>query len=376
MACSRFVTVARRRLAVFGLVVAWSGFYWLNLSGHACLSALATGSQGLRCGIGDCEIVLTKVVTLAEGGPDGSLHGSAPLTVVQDPRGHFLVPTGDRRQVAVFTTTGTLITRLSLLDPSERAVALSASGDGPVLAWIFPAGRTLAINADLTVSAWPWLLPYLPAFIRADKAAIVAQQIHSPDLIGYPLHLVGVDGRVVRSFGTETPEYRADLRLLLERVAAPAADGSVWAAAPGRYVIERWNPATGAKVSGLPVRSDWFVESSSYPRDNRTRPKPVIRALWERDGLVWVLIQDADTAWKPGEELEQPLVPALRNALSDSVLEVIDPATARVIASERFPFVLFGRPPQALLGSYAFTPAGAPAGVDVWRPVLRRKERK
>jgi hypothetical protein len=265
---------------------------------------------------------------------------------------------------------------LNIVAGTDRAVLLFANPRNLVLAWQFPSGRALAIHANLKTSPWPGAIPYRPAFVRADNGTIVAQQIQTAALIGFPLHHIAADGTVVRSFGIDKPEYRADLRLLLDRVPAPSADGSVWASAPGRYIIERWDPLSGARLSRVPVHSSWFVESSSFPGDNRTRPRPIILALWEREALIWVLLQDADSNWKPSESSERLLDPALRNTKHDAVLEAVDPGTGNVVATRRFPFVLFGRPPQPFVVSYAFTDAGEPNGLDVWKPELRRKEKR
>ena len=62
-----------------------------------------------------------------------------------------------------------------------------------------------------------------------------------------------------------------------------------------------------------------------FPPDTLSWPKSIILALWERDGLLCVLIQDADADWKPSAESERLLEPKLRNSKYDSVLETVDP---------------------------------------------------
>jgi hypothetical protein len=119
------------------------------------------------------------------------------------------------------------------------------------------------------------------------------------------------------------------------------------------------------------VRSSWFVESTDYPRDERTRPKPVLQALWERDGRIWVLIRDADANWKPGADPERSWSPTRDDAIYDWVLEVVEPATGTVLASRRFGSGMVGRPPQPYLISYNSDRFG---GLDIWMPVLNVKE--
>ena len=108
--------------------------------------------QAANCVREGCEIVLTRVVTPAarESAP---LHGSAPPTVVQDQAGRFLVPTADRRTVAVFEASGRLIALLNIVAGTDRAVLLFANPRNLVLAWQFPSGRALAIHANLKAMA-------------------------------------------------------------------------------------------------------------------------------------------------------------------------------------------------------------------------------
>jgi hypothetical protein len=145
----------------------------------------------------------------------------------------------------------------------------------------------------------------------------------------------------------------------------------VWASAKGRYAIERWNPLTGAMLARVPVKSPWFVESANYPSNNKIRPKPIIETLWESDGLMWVLIRDADTSWKSDADPERAWSPTRDNAIFDWVLEVVEPASGNVLVSRRFDFVLFAHAPQPLVASYTATRVGETGGLDVWRPELR-----
>ena len=74
--------------------------------------------------------------------------------------------------------------------------------------------------------------------------------------------LVDRKGRVVRSFGTDEPQFRPDLRYILTRKVAPGQVGTVWAIAPARYILERWDPSTGELLQSTRIRSDWFRESA------------------------------------------------------------------------------------------------------------------
>ncbi len=108
-------------------------------------------------------------------------------------------------------------------------------------------------------------------------------------------HIVefGPDGRLAR-------QYRPDLSHILTRKVALGQDGTVWAMAPARYLLERWDPSTGEQPQSTRIRSDWFRESIEPYTDETARPPPLVEGLWEdEDGLVWTIVQDADVDWEP-----------------------------------------------------------------------------
>lgn len=190
------------------------------------------------------------------------------------------------------------------------------------------------------------------------------------------MHLVGADGGVLRSFGMSLPSYRADEPLLYERVVAPSANGTLWAAAPGQYVLERWEWTTGTRVARVAVRSGWFRPSRQFA-EPRVRPNPIIEALWESQGLLWVLIRDADSKWIPptGPQLERAFDLEEYNKTYDSVIEVVDPKSGEIRATKRFDQALWGRAPSRLLASPRVNKQAGSVRLDVWRPEVRKMEK-
>ena len=139
-----------------------------------------------------------------------------------------------------------------------------------------------------------------PAFVMPDGSFLVAGQIRTSESIGYRMHVVDREGRVVRSFGTDEPQYRPDLNHILTRKVALGRDGTVWAMAPARYILERWDPSTGEQLQSTRIPSDWFRESTEPYTDETVRPLPLVEGLWEdEDGLVWIIVRDADADWAP-----------------------------------------------------------------------------
>jgi hypothetical protein len=236
----------------------------------------------------------------------------------------------------------------------------------------FGLGRVSVIGPDLQV-ARSFAARYRPWLVRDDGTFVVAEQIGTPEHAGYPLHVVDETGKVLRSFGTESPQYRSDLRLLLTRFVAPARDGTIWAVAPGRYVIERWDPERGVLISSVPVRSSWFREAPNH-LDESERPVSIILGLWEDEaGWIWVLARVADLQWSrppplPPGVWERQTTMEDRNGMYDWMVEVIDPGSGTVLASRRFGDYLRQYPPTPLLLSEG--PERLDFAVDVWRAVL------
>jgi hypothetical protein len=212
---------------------------------------------------------------------------------------------------------------------------------------------------------------YMPDLVLDDGSFILAVQVQTPDNIGYPIHRLDSVGAIVRSFGIDTPQFRPDLSRLLTRVVAPSRGGGIWAAAPGRYIIDRWDPESGRRDARIIVPSPWFRESDRSDRQTE-HPQPVIVGLWEDEhSLLWVLLRDGNSDWRPPElPVHAPHDPESYSNKHDWVIEVIDPVSGRVVASRRFPEYIGYRPPTVLLVSIREIEL---AGVvlDVWRPVLQ-----
>jgi hypothetical protein len=166
----------------------------------------------------------------------------------------------------------------------------------------------------------------------------VAEQISSRELIGFPIHLVGADGTVRKSFGIDTPQYRPDLQLVVNRMVARATQGGVWTISPGRYVIERWDPVEGQRLAQITVKPTWFRETKQFRTNELTPPNAVIEGIWEQDGVLWTVLRDADSKWRPpvAANTERPHDLAEYDRTYDWVLEAISPENGQVLASRRF----------------------------------------
>ncbi len=254
-----------------------------------------------KCSPGQCDVALTHVATLTDKTqlrilPDHSFF------VIQDRSGRFFTIARKRDQIVVFDSAGRIESVVGSRGKGHgeflRITSLLPGPGAALSAYDAQLRRLTVIGPDLEVKTVE-PAPYRPDLILGDGSMIVAQHIPTPELIGYPIHHVGPLGRVLGSFGADTPEFRMDQRLITDRIIAPGRDGTVWAASPGRYALEHWDPVAGKKLGQVVVVSSWFKESPSLGNDERVRPMPIIEALWHNEGLLWVLLRDADANWRP-----------------------------------------------------------------------------
>jgi hypothetical protein len=294
---------------------------------------------------------------------------------MQDSRRRYFLVVRSGSHLMVFDAAGTLF---KVID-GGRNLAFGLLGtilsgpDGSL--GVYDVTRRVLFRFDINLeplAAVP--MRYKPAIMLNEGAYIHSAQIPTPARVGQPVHVVAADGSLLRSFGAAEAVYRADQRLLYDRLAAPAAAGAIWLAAPGRHVVERWNPWTGKRDLAISIKSNWFVEQAQVPRLNEPSGSLVV-ALWEDDGVLWLLSRDADPKWTPGStsQSEELYGPDDKSRRYDAVLEAIDIATGTVIGTRRSDEVYSARAPSRLLARSSTTDDGI-GHVEVFRATLARKE--
>jgi hypothetical protein len=317
-----------------------------------------------------CTIELEHVVTLSDNGIAGSLPVQA-ISVVSDRLGRYVLISRDRRLLA-YSRSGQL-DAVSIGDPRSPFQSLSRllkTPDGTLSVYDGRRGILAALKDDLTFRDTR-ATEYRPALILPDGLYVYDQHIRTASLAGHPLHIIDTNGRVVRSFGNTDGLFRADQPLRHRRIVSPRKDGTVWAVAPGKYVFENWDPATGQLREVVRVRSDWFRESLRFsPPDSR--PTAYIQGFWEEGPILWVILQDADHDWSPPNgQSHGAFDPHFYEARRDTVVEAIDISTGSVIASHRVDFILWAQNPESrLLASWHQANSGRGEEVRVWRPRL------
>lgn len=326
------------------------------------------------CPSGDCRIELEHIARITDADHPGIL--PTPLVWLQETEaGTFVSASLDMTQIAEFSVDGRLVGVIgrSGQGPGEflRLRTLVPGPGDTLFAPDMGQGRITMLGPDREL-AGTLPVPFPPDLVMPDGLFLFAQQIPRTETIGYPMHLVDREGRVVRSFGTDQPQYRPDLDHILTRKVAPGPDGTVWAMAPARYLLERWDPTTGEQLQSTRIPSDWFSESID-PTDLAVRPPSRVEGLWEdEDGLVWTIVRDADVDWErpPRGNETRPMDQQEYDRLFDWVIEVVDPGSGHVLASRRYGETLWYRPPSRILVSPVDAVLTAVA-YDVWKPTLQ-----
>jgi hypothetical protein len=203
---------------------------------------------------------------------------------------------------------------------------------------------------------------------------VFGADIPTPQSVGFPLHVYSGAGRLLRSFGADVAVYRADMPMLIDRRLSMAhRSGTFWAVRTTSYVIEQID-TLGRVLSSWNRAPAWFRGDEQWRTPSTARPPPAqVTAVYEdRAGRLWVTTLIPDSAWR--QSVSDSTMASGKaswrianyDKYFDTVLEVLDPATRRVLASRRLdgclPFLLDDR----LLGSFGTSANGVPT-VDLWR---------
>jgi hypothetical protein len=327
----------------------------------------------------DCTIGKQSVVTLS--GVEALMRDARPRTgptptigamIVRDSRGRYAAVSVDFRQLLIFDAAGKLLD--SPRPTYGRIVRLFVDPTGAVQAYDSTSGSLLTFDGNYQVKT-KTELPHDPALPLGGGRFLVENQIPTPALVGHPLHVMSKDGNIVRSFGADGSPVHSEDAFKNRRVVCLNPDGTIWSIAPGGRLLERWDTATGRRLSQVTVKSTWFRESSR-PAPQDQVANPIILTIWAEEDLVWILYRVADPQWIPRRRPERELGAAQgKNAdlRSDWVLEAVRSDTGSVVAMKSFDRILLRRAGSRAIASET---ASAKRGVELWTPILVKKQKK
>jgi hypothetical protein len=326
---------------------------------------------------GACRIELVKKVTL--GSPTDTVSPSDFQTgVVRDSRGrYYVVPAAGLTTIAVYDSAGRFLRTIgrSGRGPGEYGFIINAEvveGDSIFVLDANNHRLTVLSPSYSVVRSLPLVGQFTRAFPLPRGEMLVNGSVNTRAAAGYPLHVIGPDGAIRRSFGSARPELYRDRDQFNIRWVDRWTQRDVWVAHVDRYEVERWS-LDGTLVRAYRRDASWFP-----PRDYAKRhsldaaPPPMMLAVWEdASGRIWTISRVASDKWRAsprvGSTREQPVPPFdLEDQNTDTILEVFDPSNGALLGTQRFSQYLLGNVGQAAVYGLRTTEDGD-LRVDIWQ---------
>ena len=324
----------------------------------------------------DCGLRFSRVAVLGTDDGPGSLGGTG--TVVRDSKGrYYVVAARMTDEVKVFAPQGTYL----------RTIGRRGSGPGEFLhIWrmtiqddqlhVFDADngrRTILRIPDGKIlredkMRWPAInLAVLPTNV------VINANIRTPELAGIPLHRLSQEGEILESFGGDDEVFRTDIAYSGHRVITGSGMDGLWSSPRTEYVLTRWT-LSGERLNTIRRNAEWFkphARTVDFRPDHA--PPPLVTQIHEdSSGLLWVLISVADDDWRQALTLRRDhpdgptYVPRDMHSYFDTIVEVLDPATGRLLSSARVDRYITRFADATHLVSFTESSTGAPRA-EIWR---------
>lgn len=351
----------------------------LPSTGSSQQTVVVRGSAGCR----GCDVVVTPSVRLGSVDGPGMIE-HIETRAVRDSRGRFILKANYPSSLSVFAPDGRYLRDIGGAGggPGEfRAIgSVSLLPGDTLVVFDWESSRFSLYSADyeyLTSGPLP-LTPELSSLALPSGRFVFNTTLFSPNEIGQPLHLVDRNGVRERSFGSASGVYRPDIPFLMSRAIAPSRSGLLWSALRTEYRIDLLDPATGELKRIVRREIPWFPPGlRPEPRGGEAslEPKPFIFDVREdRSGRLWVLIAVADSDWRsavrPPSANERHGTVIDEQRYRDTVIEVLDPDSGRLLASVRLPHHMKQFVSEDLIGTVLEDANGTPR-FQTWQVRLR-----
>lgn len=332
-----------------------------------------------------CRIEMQRIATVGEREDPGGVGPSQVLA--RDSRGRFFHShRGSPGQLLVFGPDGHFLRAIGRRGdgPGEfRAISRVIVGRGDTLFVFDGAARRLTVLSPalelVRTQRMPVSAGSASTLIRPNGEIVVSADVRSPDRVGYPLHLVDGEGSIVRSFGAVRPVLRPGVAYSMYRALAWDRSGDVWAAQKNRYLVELWD-LSGQLHRVLERDARWFRPWETDPPISPDHaPDPRLQAIEiDSAGRLWILAMVADPHYRDALiRRDGPRGPRYefteQDRVFDSIIEVIDPVSGRLLSSLRVPQVLHNFAGPGLVFGSREDADGMPF-LDVWRVHLQQRD--
>ncbi|MBK8248385.1 MAG: hypothetical protein IPK85_13400 [Gemmatimonadetes bacterium] len=267
--------------------------------------------------------------------------------------GAFLVTSPYRPTLQVFTAGarfGRVVGKEGSGPDESRQVAIALVGPGDTVHTFDDALRRYRVvdPSGKTVRSHP--IQFGPRFegVMTQNFFVLNAPVYTADLIGLPLQVLDRRGRLVRSTGSSTGLFRPDVRNIDQRALARARGDTIWSAHRGEYRVDLIDAASGKSVRSYVRDVEWFRPSQTGQRSAGAAPEPyaiLTDVREDANGYLWVMVGVPDPAWRAVSQERSPGDThgsvGDDNAFRDTVIEVFDLRSARLIAMARSPRFLY-----------------------------------
>jgi hypothetical protein len=349
-----------------------------------------SGLQGQRNVIpdavtcGTCRVELQPIATLKDD-PDRGVAFTDVAVITRSRNGNFFVTaTADPYKVVEYEPSGARILRVhgrSGRGPGEVLAAGPPVFLGDTLVVADPRQQRFLLQTRDGAAIHTVAIPgRFAAYLGLpDGQFLVNAIMQHPSALGYPLHVVSRSGDLVRSFGADRASYRPEVPALHTRKLAAAPAGRFWSAGISTFEVDLYD-AAGERHASFSRVGSLFQSWERTPGEPReVRPTVSLLGLWQQGNHLWITYLTPDANWRatrpPSARRREPALPPPTpeeaNRIWDTVVEVIDLDSRRVLTRARFDAVMRPTYEGGLLWRYEEDAEGLPT-LRVLRPVLQR----
>ena len=299
-----------------------------------------------------CRITIAPAVSLNMNGRNSKL-STPPISIVANSRGDILIARGEDGPPLVFDQNGMFLRSVgrtgSRPGQYKAASEITIGPRDTVFIMDRATGSVTVLDPryELVRSA-PGAPGSFSFTLSGDTTALIINaSVPDPERFGNALHSLDLNGNYMKSFAAPEGAMLPGAMYPQMRWLTPRKNGGVWSiTAMGRYEIEHWS-SDGRLMSRLVRQPPWFPSSQNPQRTFRVESprSPINMSITEDSlGYLWIITLVADSRWQEGVRANQrngeehiPFVEILDfDRTNDSVVEIIDPRTGTLVASQRF----------------------------------------
>ncbi len=294
-----------------------------------------------------CSIVVGSPRTFGNDDGPGSLEGYV-WGGARDSKGNYYIVAGPNAPPLKFDSGGRFVTRIGVMGPGPGefqglSTITVVNGDSVYVADARSVHVFAPNGAFVRTDALP-VVVRIPV-IRRDGSAVVAGALQTAAGVGAPFHFLGRGMETItRSFGNPVTGSPSSAPVPGHLGMAERRDRGFWVVDVLEYRLTEWD-STGTPRQVLVGDPAWWVAPTKTSRRDTVAvpPQSGIRRVYEDPaGLLWVATHVPGARWREGWGPRQPgggyLITGIRfDLLYDTMIEVIDPRSARLLTSVRVP---------------------------------------